>query len=282
MNVQEYLSTLGSTLVENLTVWTPRVILGLILFVVALVVSRVLARILRSILRRVGLDALLDRLGITATLNRLGISRPASEILPKVLYYLILILVVRTAADAMGLFAISSAIGTFMAYLPNVFAAVLIMVLGATAAQVASGVVTRAAENSGIEFAKPLGGIVAALIMTMVGLMAIGQLKVDAQIVYLVVSGLMACLVLALGLSFGLGSRDVTRNILAGYYTRRTIPAGAEVEVGSQRGTLVGVGATQTLLESTTGTTVVPNGVFLDEVAVVRGKDEPVVDVPPV
>lgn len=266
MDAGAYLTTLFESIRDNVVLWTPRILLGLVLFVLALVVSRMIARVLRTVLRRIGLDALLERTGVSSTLARMGVSKPLSEVLSRVAYYLILLLFVRTAADAMGLDPISSAIGTFLAYLPNVFAAVVLVLFGASAAQVASGVVTRAAENSGIEFAKPLGRMVGALILTVVGLMAVAQLRVDTQIVYLVVSGIMAGLVLALGLSFGLGSRDIARNILAGFYARRSLPTGADLQIGDDRGRLLGVGPTQTLLGDEGGTTVVPNTVFLEQV----------------
>jgi len=270
MDVRQYLSTLYETIVQNVVVWTPRVILGLVLVVVAIVVSRIIARMLRTLLKRLGVDGVLERFGVTATLTRVGVNVPLSSLIPRVVYYLVMVLFVRTAADAMGLFAISSAIGSFLAYLPNVFAAVVIILLGSAVSQVASGVVTRGAENSGIEFARPLGAAVGALILTIVGLMAIAQLKVDTQIVYLVVTGVLACIVLALGLSFGLGSRDITRNILAGFYARRAIPPGSIVSVSGEQGTLIGIGPTQTLLQGEQGTISLPNSVFLDDVARLR------------
>lgn len=264
--VRQILSDLYASILQGVTDWTPRLVLGIVLIVVAIIIAKVIAAILRSTLRKIDVDGLLAKAGMKDTLGRIGLTRPVSEVLPKIVYYLLLLLFARTGADSMGLAPVAGAIGSFMAYLPNVFAALLIVLLGSSAAQFASRVVTDGARNSGIEFAKPLGAMVGAVIMTVVALMALAQLRVDTEIVYLVVSGILAAMVLAFGLSFGLGSRDVTRNILAGFYARKTFVSGDEVEIEGKRGTLLGITATQTLLEANGETFAFANSVFLDSV----------------
>lgn len=58
------------------------------------------------------------------------------------------------------------------AYLPNVAAAVLPVVVGTSVSQFAGRTVTLAAEESGIEFARSLGSLVSGLILFIVGIMA--------------------------------------------------------------------------------------------------------------
>ena len=48
--------------------------------------------------------------------------------------------------------------------------------------------------------------------------------------------GLLAGLVLAFGVSFGLGTRELTRNIVAGYYARKVLETGRPIEVAGGRG----------------------------------------------
>ncbi|MEZ4416219.1 MAG: hypothetical protein R3E10_10785 [Gemmatimonadota bacterium] len=244
----------------------PKAVVALLLLILAVVVSRVVAWILGTVLRRVGIDALIARAGLDQTLKRLGVGAPLSVILPKVAYYLLLVLLARAAADGLGLTSVSEAIGTFMGYLPNVFAAVVILVLGSAAAQFAGRAVTQAATNSGIEFAGSLGGMVSGVVLAIVGIMAIGQLQVETDIVRIVVTSLLAAMVLGFGLSFGLGSREVTRNIIAGFYARKTFQIGEEMEIRGERGVLTAITPTQTILDQAGRTVAVANSTFLEEV----------------
>ncbi len=253
-------------LIASVITWTPKLLIGLLLVALVLIVSKVIERVLRAMLRRLRVDALLERVGIDQALRRVGLVQPVHELLPRITYYLLLFLFVRTGADSLGLTAISSAIGSFMAYLPNLIAAVLILLLGSVAAQIAGRTVTRAATESGIDFAASLGSLVSAVILFVLGIMAIGQLKVDTDVIRLVTACFLAGLGLAFGLSFGLGTRDITRNMIAGFYARKVFRSGEELEIRGERGILKSITPTQTLLERDQRIVAFSNAVFLDEI----------------
>lgn len=245
----------------------PKVVLGIVLVLAALVVAKLIEWITRAILTRLKFDSLVARVGIDKTLQRAGIRQQLNQLLPRLVYFLLLFLFARTAADALGLAAISDAIGSFFGYLPNLIAAVLLVVIGSAVGQFAGRTVAQAAEESGIEFGPALGRAVTAVIMLIVGLMAIAQLKIDTEILRIVTSLSLAGFALAFGLCFGLGARDVTRNILAGFYARRILQVGEEVELGGQRGVLRAITSTHTLIESEGRTVSLANQRFLDEVS---------------
>lgn len=251
---------------DSLIAWTPRVLLAIVLLVFALVAAKLVERILRSVMVRLRFDSLVERVGVDRAIQRIGIRESLNHVVPRIVYYLLLILFAKTAADAMGLFAISDAIGAFMGYLPNIVAALLILVLGSAAAQFAGRAVAEAATNSGIEFGSSLGGLVSGLILFVLGIMAVSQLRIDTEIIRVVTAAVLAGLALAFGLTFGLGSRDVTRNILAGFYARKTFVIGREMEVRGERGELKSITPTQTLLQQGDRVVAVANSVFLEEV----------------
>lgn len=243
----------------------PRVVLGLVLVLLAFVVAKAVEIALRVVFRRLRFDQLLARVGIDRTLGRIGVREPLNLVVPRLAYYLTLFLFVRTAADGLGLRAVSEAMGTFLGYLPNLGAAVLILVLGGVFAQFAGRAVAEAGRNSGIDFADSLAGVVSGLIMFVLGVMALGQLRIDTEIVRIVTICLLCGLSLGFGLSFGLGSRDVTRSIIAGFYARKIFQTGDTLEIRGRRGVLRSITPTQTILEHEGGLLAVGNGVFLDE-----------------
>ena len=131
--------------------------------------------------------------------------------------------------------------------------------------QFAGRTVTQAAEESSIEFARPLGRVASALILFIVGVMAIGQLRFDTDMVRIVTICTLSGLALAFGLSVGLGTRDITRNVMAGFYARKIFEPGDALEIRGERGTLKAITATQTLIQQQTGVVVVANSTFLDD-----------------
>ena len=244
----------------------PHVLIGLAVVIALVIAAKLVERLLRMVLMRIRIDSLLQQAGVDKLLQRLGVRQSLALVLPRVAYYFLLLLFGRIVADSFGVTAVSEGITAMFAYLPNVVAALLIVVVGTSVSQFAGQTATQAAEGSGIEFARPLGRLVSALILFIVGVMAIGQLRFDTDMVRIVTICALSGLALAFGLSVGLGTRDITRNVLAGFYARKAFSPGDALEIKGERGTLKAITATQTLIEQQTGMVVVANSVFLDEI----------------
>ena len=253
-------------LVQSVVDGAPKVIVGIVLVILAIIVAKLIERILRVVLRRIRFDALLEKTGIKATLARIGITQTGDQTIPRIAYYLLLFLFAQTAAEALGLTPISQAIGSFFGYLPNLLAALALVLIGSVAGQFAGKTVARAAKESGIDYASALGSIVSALILVIAGIMAIGQLKIDTEIVRIVTTCALAGIALAFGLSFCLGSREITRNIIAGFYARKVFRVGEEMEIAGEKAVLRSITPVQAVLDKEGQTITVSNSVFIEQV----------------
>ncbi|MDH3403142.1 MAG: hypothetical protein OES32_15195 [Acidobacteriota bacterium] len=264
--IKDQLMATFQNMLSELVGAIPKVILGLALIVLAILAAKIVQLVLKVILTRIRFDSLLSKVGVDQALERIGMRQVMSEVLPKIAYFLLLFLFAKAAAEGMGLTAISEAIGSFLSYVPNLVAAVVIVLLGSTAGQLAGGAIGSAAESSGIEFGATLGKLVSALILFVAGIMALGQLQVDTDIVRVVTTCFLAGLALAFALSFGLGTREISRNIIAGFYARKVFEIGEEMEVGEERGVLRAITPTQILLEQDGRTVAISNSVFVERV----------------
>ena len=264
--IKDQLIELGSGLLDAVVTWTPRLLMWLVIIVIVLVAAKIVERVVRKMLVKVRLDQLLEKFGFASVLQRLGLTQPASHVVARLIYWLFLFVFVQSAANALGIEPISNGIGAFIAYFPNLLAAVLILMIGSAAGQFAGQAAGNAAKNSGIEFASALGSVVSALILVIAGVMAVGQLKLDTDIIRIVTACVLASLALAFGLSFGLGTREITRNIIAGFYARKVFKMGVPIEIRGQRGNLTAITPTQTLLDKDGETIAISNSAFLEEV----------------
>lgn len=256
-----------TNLLDSAIAAAPKVVVGIVLIVVGLMVAKVIEAILRFLLTRLRFDSLMEKAGIDKTLQRIGLRQQLNLLIPRIVYFLTLIVLARTASDALGMTAISGAIGAFFAYLPNIIAALLLLIVGTSIAQFAAETVESAARNSGIDFAPALGKLVSGLIMFVVAMMAVGQLQIDTNMVRIVTSFILGGGALAFGLAFGLGTRDVVRNITAGFYLRKHLIVGKSLEIAGQRGVLKGITATHTILEADSVEISLANSTFLEQSA---------------
>ena len=262
----EHLWTAWQDLVATVTGVIPRLVMGVVIAVVLVLVARAIRRLAAVACRRAQVDTLAGSLGLTALVARLGVRQPASEWIPGLIYAGVLLLFTQTGATVLGLTPIADSIRAFFAYLPNVIAAIGVLLAGSAAADFAGTAVRRSAEDSGIDLAPTLGSMTSGLILFVTGIMALAQLRIDTEMIRIVTICALGGIALAFGLSLGLGSRDVTRNMIAGFYARKVLRPGDRVTIGQRTGTLVMITPTQTVLQTDDRQeeVAVSNAVFLD------------------
>ena len=254
-------------LFEEIVSAAPKVAIGILLIVGALVLAKAAEVVLRVLLTRLRFDSLIERVGVDRALQRIGLRQQLNLFIPRLVYFLILFLLAQTAADALGLTAVSNAFAAFFSYLPNIVAALLLVVLGSTVGQFAGDIVSQSGQNSGIDFAPALGKLVSGLILFVVTMMAISQLKIDIGMVRIVTSFILGGAALAFGIAFGLGTRDIVRNLVAGFYVRKFLEIGKRLEIAGQQGTLTAIMATHAILREGEQDVSVANTTFLEHSA---------------
>lgn len=245
----------------------PRLAAAIILMLLALVFAFIIERALRAALVRIRFDGLLRRAGVDLWLHRVGIRQPMNDFLPRVVYFMLLFVFARSAANLLGLTALSDAIAVALGYLPRLITALAILLIGGALATFIGRAVQELAAGAGLDFAGSLGSAASGLTGVVLTMMALAQLGVDTELLRLLVGLITAGLMLAMALSFGFGTRDLTRSIIAGFYARRTFRIGEALTVGGEEGTLTAITPTQTLLQQGDRTVAVPNTAFLDGIA---------------
>ncbi len=256
-----------SSLADAFAEFVPRAFTGLIVVLLGILLAKLAEKAIRTAFEKLRLDDLLERVGLTDVLGRLGLRQPPGQVLARLVYWMLVLLFTQSAAQAVGLAVVADAIAAFFSYTPNIIAAALVLMIGMMISRFVGEAITRAAADSGVEFAPTLGRAASTLIFFVVAVMAVSQLRIDTQLVKSVVLVLLSGMAVALALTFGLGTRDITRNLVAGYYVRKLFKVGETVTVAGESGTLAGVTTLQTLIERDGGVAAVPNKVFLEEVA---------------
>lgn len=241
-------------------------LLGTVLLLVAIVVAKIAEKALAAVLTRFGLNAQADRWGITETLARLGVRRPLAPVLGRVTFFIVLVFVAQVVADALDLAQISELLGQLLAFVPRAIVAALILVIGSVAAGYGRRAVVQLARDSGVEYASVLGTLFFGVVIFVLAVMAVNQLQIQTEAIWLMLGWVLGGLALGLGLAFGLGSREIVCNVLAGFYARQIFPIGKDVTFGDERGVLLSITPTKALLEQGDQIISVSNSTLLREV----------------
>jgi hypothetical protein len=179
--------------------------------IVALVVGWLLAKYLLFIvvrgLKAVNFNVLTEKAGIDNFFKQGGVKKTTIDILGIVIYWLTILLAILVAFTVLGLSDVSALVKQVAFFIPNVIVAVLILVIGLYFARFFADAVVAYAKNVGIEDADLMGRVTRYAIMIFVVTIALAQVNVGADIIRWTFFILLAGIVLALALAFGLGGQ---------------------------------------------------------------------------
>src|ERR671916_177993 len=211
MDLLQSLQNALSTFLE----YIPQLIGAIIILIVGYIVARILKAVVGRVLQGVGFDGWMERGGIKQFLDRAQTRETPATVLGTLVFWLVFVIAITIAADALGIQQVSAVLAQLVAYIPSIIAAILILILAALLANFLAGIV-RGATGSDL-----LASIARFAIIIYAGFAAITELGIAVQLTaptFLIILGAVA---LAAAIAFGFGSQNVARDIVEKAYERR-------------------------------------------------------------
>lgn len=257
-----------SALWAPIAAFIPRLFGALLVVAVGFLVAKLLDTLLSKLLAKVGLDRLVAGTGVTKLLARVGVRVPISTLIGRIVYWFVLLIFLVSAAESLGLARVSATLDMLALYVPKVFGAAIILLVGVLLGQIVSGLVRGAAEGVGIDYAGGLARMAQGLIIIISISVAIGQLEVKTELLNYVIAIALISVGMAAALALGLGSRELVSQILAGIYVRELYEVGQRVRLEGLDldGEIEEIGTAKTLLLTDDGELVsIANRVLLEQ-----------------
>lgn len=189
--------------------FVPNLVIALIIFIIGWVIAAVLGRVVSQIVKALKIDGALASAGFEDVLARAGFGLNTGHFIGELVKWFVIVVFLVASFDVLGLSQVTIFLkDVVLLYLPNVFVAVLILLVAALIAQFTQRVVAGSAKAAGISSAHFLGGVSRWAIWIFAILAAVSQLGIAGVFAQTLFTGFVVSLSLAIGLAFGLGGKD--------------------------------------------------------------------------
>ncbi len=205
----------AKTVLSQISQFLVNVLLVVIILIIGWIIAKIIKTLVTKLLRTIKLDQLSDRIDLDSILAKGGMSYSLSELIGIICYWLALLITFVIAINAIGLTVAADLLNRIVLYVPNIIAAVFILISGMFVATLLSNIVKTAANNAGVSQAKLLGKIAEVLVLIFAVVIAEEQLGIAAKIIELTISIILASLGLGAALAFGLGCRDLAAKFVS-------------------------------------------------------------------
>lgn len=232
-----------------------------------------LGLLLAFALRRLslGLVDVLDRLGHRFFGLRAGervVWRSRSTaIVPRLLYWLTVLLFIGLAASELGIPAINHAVESILGFVPVLLTAGLILGGGYVLGGIVRDALIRSSARAGFAQAEALGRWAQLLVVGGAFLVSAAQLGIDISLIVNLVTVVIGALLGSFALGIGLGTPNHVNNYLSARYLRQQFEEGEELRVGSVQGRLLRIDKRAIVLQTSEGEMHIPARLLLEQPA---------------
>jgi hypothetical protein len=199
----------------------PRLVIALVVLLAGWILAKVVRFAIVKGLRAVNFHVVTQRAGLDDFLHQGGVEVDTAEILGLMAYWLVILGALVVGFNSLGLSYVTDLISRVFLFVPKVMVALLILTFGAYFARFIGNAITAYCRNVHIQDADLLGRLAQYAILTFVVLIALDQVNIGGDIVRQTFLIVLAGLVFALALAFGLGGKEWAAEMLERWWPRR-------------------------------------------------------------
>ena len=198
----------------------PTILGAIIVFSIGLMLAYWTKRLTIGFLKVIKLEKMSNQVGLEKFLKKADIKLSFTDILGTFVEWVIILVFFLSAVDILGLSVVSEVLTRVLSYIPNILAASLILGAGYFIAGLVENLVRGALSSVDHKLAKPVAKLARWFLLIVTFFAAIDQLQIARGLISTFFQGLTYTIVLVIGLSVGLGAKDLVSRILNDWYEK--------------------------------------------------------------
>jgi small-conductance mechanosensitive channel len=194
----------------------PKFLVGLVVLIIGIIIASILKQVVVGAFKALKVDVYLKKYAVPGAKEGYVWINLLAEI---VRWFVIIVFLVPTA-EVWGLPQIIAILNEFLMYLPNVFVAAVIAMIGFVLAKLAHDLLLASMKGVDNQTAVTVASITRWVINVFVVLVVLNQLGVAADLIRILFTGIVAMLAVAGGIAFGLGGQGAAQEVIEGIKKR--------------------------------------------------------------
>jgi hypothetical protein len=198
----------------QLAAFIPQLLAALVLLFLGWILANIVRSAVSKVLDTLKFDELGKKTGIEAFMRQGNIDLTLSRLIANLIYWIILLVVIVTVANSLGLTTVAELFNKVVFYLPNIIVAVLVLVFGVLVARFINRLVFAYLNNMGVDGALTLSTLAEYAVIIFVVFVALEQLQIGTHLLISAFQIGFGAVGLALALAFGLGGKDWAASVI--------------------------------------------------------------------
>ena len=222
------------------------------------IVTKIIVFLLKRILRLAKVDKITDMINEKDVFGKTDLTFNITTIIISFTKWLLFLVFLVAAADILQWDIVSKEIGNLMRYLPKLFSAIALFMVGIYIANFVRKAIRGLFESFDLNGAKLISSLVFYIIGILITVTALNQAGIDTHIITNNLTIILGAFLGALAVAFGLGSKEIVGDLLKTFYSRKNFQIGQKIKMNDISGTIVSIDNITMTIKTVAGKVVVP------------------------
>lgn len=198
----------------------PSLLGAIIIFAIGWVISVGFGKLIAGILKKVRFNQIFEKGVWKEAFEKAEVRVDAAGFVGAIVKWAMVIVFLMVAVEILGLVGFAGFLNNVLGYLPNVIIAAFIFVVAVVVADLLEKVVRAMVESIKVGYGHIVGVIVRWSIWIFALLAIMMQLEITPALIQTIFTGFIALVVIAGGIAFGLGGKEVAGEIVKDLYRK--------------------------------------------------------------
>jgi len=192
----------------------PALIGAIIVFLIGWIIAVALGQVVAEVLKRIKFNKIFETGEWKKALEKADIKVDASAFIGAIIKWVLLIIFLVVAIKILGFKELEDFFNKVLAYLPNVVVAAFMFVVAVIIADIVEKLVRAAVEGAKMGSGPMVGAIIKWSIWILAIFAILLQLGIAQTLITTIIQGIVALIVIAGGIAFGLGGKDAAAEVI--------------------------------------------------------------------
>lgn len=217
----------------------PAIVGAIAVAIVGWIIAKVVSKAIQKVLESIRVDKLADHLNDIEFIEKTKVKILPSKVLSKIIYYVLMLVFLMAAAEVLNMPIVSKMMGDLISYIPSLLTAMLLFIVGILLADFIKNIILTTCNALGIPSGKIIANFIFYLVFLTLTISALQQAAIATDLISANLSIILAGLMLAFSLGYGLASKDTMANFLASFYVRKKIKIGDVIGIDGAKGRVI-------------------------------------------
>ncbi|MEK7104242.1 MAG: hypothetical protein AAB842_02485 [Patescibacteria group bacterium] len=194
--------------------FVPKLIGAAIIFIIGWLIAVWIGKLIALILKKAKFDSIFEKTKWQEAMKKAEFKMDMSEFVGSLVKWILIIVFLLAAVEILGMSQFAGFLSGIVAWLPNVVVSVAIFIVAVIVADFLEKMMKAFVGKVNVKFVGIAGTIVKWAVWIFALLAILGQLGIAPEIIQILVTGVVALIVIAGGLAFGIGGKDMAKETL--------------------------------------------------------------------